>query len=507
MFGSLLILIISIPALSFAQKAEDNKNFEAFKTLLQTKEAQSVEEFLPAWKKSSPEFFKKYLLGYRSRSLQNSSFRSPRVLMFSRLPLNLVIAFNGSPEHRGFKDLEVMAFNPKTDAFEFYEITEAVLKSGQLPAPNPKKCLECHQSPQRSQLSKNKVDPRPNWEPYNRWPGFYESMDTYLSDYNHDHFRGKVEELRNNSEDARLADEIPLEPLRHQEFYRDILPRHPRYVYLDPIEHDRYNDRIRNGGSLNVEFTKHLSISNFFRVHRLMTEETEVFDFVKWALALRYKCQEDIVPKDVRRHITGEETSQWTYQRTTFTQAVDILFTYFGVDTEDWSMDFKTNGRFSFNGGKDRFASPGESWDESRPAAEKYILSRPEIKNLNCMELKEKASATTGSIAAIQAFKARQTAQASPRAPEPPLIQRCSACHASNPSPNGDIPPIPFERPSELAKALKATGYKRGTLINEIRWRLSDHATIDEQMPPSKPSRPTQRQELLRYLEKLTGSD
>ncbi|MBY0315509.1 MAG: hypothetical protein K2Q26_08320 [Bdellovibrionales bacterium] len=506
MFGSLFILIVFLALPSFAQNADENKNFEAFKVLLQEKQAKSIEEFLPAWKKSSPEFFKKYLLGYRSRSLQNSSFRSPRVLMFSRLPLNLVIAFNGSPEHRGFKDLEVMAFNPKTDAFEFYEVTESVLKSGQLPAPNPKKCLECHQSPQRSQFGKNKIDPRPNWEPYNKWPGFYESMDTYLSDYDHTHFRGKVEELRENPEDARLADEIPLEPLRHKEFYRDILPTHPRYVFLDPIEHDRYNDRIRNGGSLNVEFTKHLSISNFFRVSRLMTEETEVFDFVKWALAVRYKCQEDVVPQEVRTHITGEEKSQWTYQRTTYTQAVDILFTYFGVDTEDWSMDFKTHGRFSFNGGRDRFASPGESWEESRPAAEKYILSRPEIKDLNCMQLKEKASTTTGNLAAVQAFKTLRSAQTAPRAPEPPLIQRCIACHASKTSDDGDIPLIPFGNPEELAKALKTKGYKRGTLLDEIRWRLSDHATIDEQMPPSKPSRPAQRQELLRYLEKVPGS-
>ncbi len=75
--------------------------------------------------------------------------------MFSRLPLNLVIAFNGSAEHRGFKDLEVMAFNPKTDAFDILRNQRSDIKIGSSSSPQSSKMFGVSPKPSAQSVCEN----------------------------------------------------------------------------------------------------------------------------------------------------------------------------------------------------------------------------------------------------------------------------------------------------------------------------------------------------------------
>ena len=57
--------------------------------------------------------------------------------------------------------------------------------------------------------------------------------------------------------------------------------------------------------------------------------------------------------------------------------------------------------------------------------------------------------------------------------------------------------------PQELKAALSKGRFSHGTLIDEIRFRTSDHAPNSQQMPPSGFITSEQRDELINYLEGL----
>lgn len=477
----------------FLLNAESEKNipFEKFKSVLKNSQPKSVEEFLPAWKQTSPEFFKKYLVGYRSRSLQSSSFLSPRIILFSE-KTDLVITFNGDAQHRGFNDLEVMAFNYQTDAFEFYEVDASVFKTGELSTPNPKKCLECHQSAARSSLtSQNKIDPRPNWEPYNTWPGFYGSLDDDMSPKKME-YSSVINAMKNNPADQILIDEFSQEE-KYFELFKTQAKSHPRYQYLEPIEP---RSTYSYDKTVNVEFTKKLSILNFRRVARLMAQEKEVFDFVKWNIARYVQCGMAPLTDEVRSQMDPLFATEKYPRSLTFSSMIDLTFKALAVDTEDWSMDFKTQGgRF----GIDRFASPNESWVEFRPGYEKYFLAQPDLTKLSCSEINEQAAKRFDHLENLKKFQLQRLQKSLSLQPQP-LIQRCVDCHSSY---DLDIPSIPFENEAALTLALKKEGYKRGTLLDEIKWRIGDHVPAHEQMPPRGVPTLKQRQDLIQYLESL----
>lgn len=500
-FSTLLFLFVSFTIKAYATSPDSvfNSSFESLKELVASQKANTVEDFLPLWKNKSPIFFKKYLLGYRSRSFQNSSPLSPRVIMFSKTT-DLVISFNGSSQHRGFNDLEVMAFNYQTDSFEFYELTSDSLRSGQFPSVNPRKCLECHQSSARSSMTRNPVDPRPNWEPYNTWPGFFGSLDDNL-DAEKAKFASSAAKFNSQPIDQLLIYEASKEPEWFNTFYSQIQPYHQRYSLLDPIEprEGKVDEKV-----VNVEFTKRLSILNFRRVLRLMTEETEVFNFIKWNLANVIRCSAPIASDTILNFVDPNFLTKKNQYGTSrlFSDMIQMYYNYFGVDTEDWSMDFKTDGgRFSF---AERFGTPNDPWQEARSGFEKYILNREDIKNLNCDQLQTKADLQFNNLDALKKFKQERNLLLAKNSNSSlqPLLQRCISCHVTLNT--GDIPYIPFNDVNQLNKKLKQSGYKRGTLLDEIRWRVGDHVTVDEQMPPRGVPSAQQRKDLIDELTQIS---
>ena len=142
---------------------------------------ESLAEILENLKKRFPDFFEFYALNYSSRSLQGSSRTSPRVIMHGNG--DTFLAFNGDPKDRGYGNLEMFEFKGET-GYEFHSIhfgkdgPPTPLQAGEIASTigtieiskaNPGVCLRCHGE-----------NPRPIWDPYVVWPGFYGADDDGL---------------------------------------------------------------------------------------------------------------------------------------------------------------------------------------------------------------------------------------------------------------------------------------------------------------------------------------
>ena len=79
----------------------------------------------------------------------------------------------------------------------------------------------------------------------------------------------------------------------------------------------------------------------------------------------------------------------------------------------------------------------------------------------------------------------------------PTLLKRCINCHQGSVGPK-----IPFNQPKALALQLSKTGYPRGSLFNEIIFRLSSKAGNDR-MPRGRNISEKEKEDLERYLRSL----
>jgi hypothetical protein len=138
--------------------------FDAVKGWIEEGSVGSVGELLSRL----PESFRsRYVLMFRSRSLQPASFESPRAILYGS-DAKFVLAFSGAHDALGSNVVETMQFDDETDRFRFREITFSPLDEtgGQGKAVvsevNPEQCVVCHGAPAR-----------PLWDAYPSWPGAY----------------------------------------------------------------------------------------------------------------------------------------------------------------------------------------------------------------------------------------------------------------------------------------------------------------------------------------------
>lgn len=475
---------------------DDEVSYESFVQRIEESQTQTLEgslELLP------DSFFEHYVLMYRSRSLQQSSYLHPRAILFGKSS-RFILTFNGNPKHRGYNNLEMIQYREKEHRWEFREIEFIEGEKPRFSNANPAKCLECHQSPKRQG-----VDPRPNWEPYNFWPGAYASVDErirpelkpayekYLTGY------GAMHSTMNRflPEDFLLVDEQAQEETMLEHFESKIKPQHPRYKRLDTF-------KTRDP----LSFTKSLVILNMYRVARLIREELgDRFDaFVPTLLGLggasnmasskdlAFRCTDLYIPETIQSRLIPKAQEihplkEKEYLRPSyalgwefgFAAGLEILMHPLGILTDDWSMDFKTRGRFS---ARDRFTSPHHAATHFRDAAKVVYKDHPAI-TWNCDELKANSLAqwTTWQNSGLLEDWIN---------PDPnwykkqnkPLIQRCISCHV-NYEVGTQAPWIPFDQPDLLSKKLRESKYPRGTLLDEIVFRVGSHAPAHLQMPPS----------------------
>jgi len=441
-------------------------DLEAFISDLNQKEnPQSLETTLVELKKAEPHFFDNYVLMYKSRSLQTSSFMSPRVLLNSPNSTT-VISYNGDPNDHGYEKLEVMRFNPQTIKFTFNEISFA---NGnlKLSKDNPQKCMNCHQNSSRLEN-----DPRPNWEPYSIWPGAYSSLSVggrELSDPKSPMFDLVV--------DANSKSENKM----YQKFLDEVVPSHPRYNLLKPmIKSDRGEYFPALGvpkGAVNkftTTFTDKLMNLNVLRIARLINKTEIIKDYKKVVFALA-KCEQIFLPKEIfdwHKNQTNLELGERP-SLGEFDDAIELIFEPYGISTQDWSMDFGTGAKFAF---RHRFGGPASFRGSLNRALQNMM---PELKSKNCEDLKDEIMAqdfaTTRTLRNLKDLNLDDNQSSGPS-----LLSRCVSCHTSS---SFGAPYIPFDNEIGLGEALKNTGYPRGSLKDEIFYRIGVHAQFFERMP------------------------
>jgi hypothetical protein len=135
-------------------------DFAALRSVIETRQVNSVEELIPLLPVALRS---RYVLVFASRSLQQSTYSAPRVILYGS-NAHLVLTFNGDASQRGFNSVETLEFG-QDGQFRLREIrfpapgsNEAVFVS----EPNPPTCQGCHGSPAR-----------PVWDSWPLWPGAY----------------------------------------------------------------------------------------------------------------------------------------------------------------------------------------------------------------------------------------------------------------------------------------------------------------------------------------------
>lgn len=482
--------------------------------MLQKSNWTSVEHFLKDWKQQRPDYFSNYVMSYRSRSLQQASFENPRIILFNK-NADFVFAFNGNSSHRGFANLEMMHFDHIKNKFEFYELFFRDNKS-QLSEVNPKKCLACHQSQQRAN-----IDPRPNWEPYNAWLGFYGSIDDSTT-----LFKTNFSQRKNfePNTDSFLLAEFDQEPTAFDYFWQYVRPIHPRYSTLEPIVNSAYSRET----TINGDLTNRLATLNMRRVARLIKENKSLYDYIKWTIWTFGICGQKLAVSDpvkewlmstsplkdfsVSKKITvfptcirnepyscSKKESFQIDPTTNFTDVVNMIIETSHVNTEDWSMDFKTGGRFA---AFERFGVTNDPRPPLKAALERVFSEDPDFKNITCEEAQKKSLENFSDLHKVQENYSLMQLKQGPLHSTKPLIQRCISCHVKDSG--ADIPAIPFDNPVKLKEALQRSGFKHGTLLEEIEYRISAHAGSDDQMPPRGVPSELQRKELMLYIKSLS---
>ena len=461
---------------------------------------EGVLERLPA------ELRNRYVLMYKSRSLQRATFAKPRVILFTG-NAGFMLAFgSGDPELSGGDRIETIQFREGENRWEMREIAFRPGRPPVVSPVNPRKCLECHQSPARRD-----VDPRPNWEPYNLWPGAYASADGRLTSV----FGFSSKDKKFGPDDAALFADQKQEGERLKQFDRFVKPNHPRYRTLGPF--------VENQTSA---FTDLVVGSNDLRVARLAAR-TPDWDVYRPAFLDVFLCGAEHWAtgsyQDVPSGAGKLVSTRWPQELRDFhaplaakivrleavdylpnvSQFVRVLFDSRGLDTSDWSTDFKSGGRLAFN---DRFGTPSSPMDQFRNGI-KEVYGLTETKGCD-----EAIGALDPGVGTASAWKANgrlerlvQDSRAHAAAPDrtvsrAALQAQCASCHVGAAT---DAPWIPFDDDLALKTALQKPGYPNGTLLDEIAHRLRDFAPSEEQMPPTGGTLPAERRRLVEYLQAL----
>lgn len=510
-------------------------NFEKFNSLLQSYDLRSVEDTLETLSSLYPEFFANYILMYHSRSLQTSSFEYPRAILFDRSG-HFVFSFNGNPQHRGFYNLELMHFIPEERRFEFREVTFSGdgSKPPRISEANPAKCMACHQSPSRATN-----DPRPNWEPYNIWPGAYGSLNGTLTPDSR-----ALNQASQKGLEEEMVQKAALEKTKFDYYDQRVRPDHPRYKWLNP------HFRAKN----TTEFTEIIAAPTALRAGRLMSEmDPELLEHLKYPLLGVMRCGklmvspdkyewlknslaemgrqasvspstygESIHPVTLLRQIDKKfdgiykdailrpqiekmkteyleeaKRQQREFHGVNISNGLNFLLEPFGVSTHDWSMDFHTEGNLAFS---ERFGVPGYPHKTMRMG---YRAAFGDWEgDQMCIEIGLKSEKAFNAFFQSPAFKKFIEAREIEFTKQnQPLINRCIKCHSSG---DYSVPQIPFDNESQLAFALKQRAiFSPRTLLDDIKHRTGPFAEAHERMPLGLNPTPHQVQTLISYLESL----
>lgn len=494
-----------------AAVAQPSFTFQALQDLIATQHLYSIEQLLPAL---PAELRSHYVLVFASRSLQEASLQSPRVILFGE-DARLIITFNGEPGQRGYDSLETLEFDPVSNTFRLREIRFAAddkLAPPHISAANPEACTACHDAPGR-----------PIWDTPPSWPGVY--GERYGAGLSAQEIHGMREFLaRQNG--------------------------HPRYQYLPGarawLDRSTYIADARSSydgktieppnaqlsallASLNVKsilaqlavqpgFSAHLyallaaaadtcsSVVDFYpdSMHDSISQEYQQFVAATVGVAERQRQLKSA------RHGNRSEARHGLAAPTQLTALRFVAERSLHTATQHWTLAFE-------RGTYDLSAPPGALSFEQ--ALFNWLATAdPELRttaafrtygqhDTYCDHLKLRSRAS------LEEWYRAHPAQVQPAAnalavvadpagaattSAPPLLHTCIACH------NGVVgPSIPFADPVALRLRLQSGHYPHGNLLDEILFRLSPAAGSDR-MPRGLDVDATQQHQLELYFTTLS---
>ncbi len=477
-------------------------SFNSLQRLIAENKISSIEALLPFLPTS---FRSKYALVFRSRSLQESSYQNPRVIIYGN-DANFILTFNGSAEQNGFNTLETMEFDEKKREFLFREIAFPG-KAGEkisVSNANSERCIRCHGA-----------NPRPIWDTHPLWPGSY--GERYLD---------------------------PLSTREQQGIHQFLLnqAKHPRYSYLEypeifakpstfvPSTKNRYEGNLRQ--SPNEELSRLLSTLNGKRIVSELRDSPNFWPYRYSILAaLDRECDSvtQYLPAFLKQRAASEfsdfstlaekknqEQEQLKRVRAVSLQGQepvkrdsDLLSLHglrflaeygLGLSTAEWTTALESD-TYDFSAPQSMeaeieaqllpFVSKGDPSLESLAAVRKVSSSEK-----YCAYLRRQSEQSLHALSAdsFHALKRSSTANVGGK---PVLLKRCISCHQGD-----EGPAIAFDQPVELAASLARGTYPRGTLLAEIEYRLSPKAGADS-MPRGLNISSAERSDLEEYFRTL----
>jgi len=502
-------------------------NFASLQSLLAQQDIGSVEELIAAL---PPAQRNRYALVFDSRSLQGASLENPRVILYGP-DARFIVTFNGSPAQRGFRVVETMEFDAATKEFRLRELLFPERAGGVdkvvVSEADPQRCARCHGAPAR-----------PVWDTFPLWPGAY------------------GERYRNN---LSARERAGLSAFLAQQ------PTHPRYRQL--LGANRFADpqtfRSNALGQYagipqeppNAELAVYLSRLQAQSIARQLVQQP-AFDAYRYALvgladnacgrladfysdSLWHSRRQDFERfarntalanarqaqlKAARAAITGGGAlaPQSTTSDNALVQLRFVAESALGVATQNWTLALE-QGTYDFT----LPPLPAQPLRETLVAevatrdAVIQDLSRYSTSSDGdrfCSYLKRRSRATLIassdgapgvvplnptaplSRAAVAPVAGAMNAPAAAIMAPPAALQLCVSCHET-----GVAPLLPFSDPTQLTQQLRVRPSAHGTLIDEIRFRLSAAAGA-HQMPLGLNLSDADRDSLAAYFAALAAS-
>jgi hypothetical protein len=494
-----LCLLWLAPGARPAQSEEFD--YRALRSVIERDRLGSIEAVLNAL---PVDLRSRYVLMFSSRSLQQASFREPRVILYSA-DGRLIVSFNGHPTQAGYEALEIAEFDADEAKFRFRELrfagpsddTPLVAES----AADPVRCQRCHGSPVR-----------PIWDMPPLWPGAY------------------GERYRQNLSAAE------------REGIRDFLRRqaaHPRYRALigaerfverttyHPDAHSEYDGAYREPP--NAEFAELLSRLNMQALARQFVIQPR-FASAQFALlgaaegtcgsvsqflpesdraeaerslqgfsaASRLLNARQAEAKRARALARSGGTDLPTGESSSAASLMDVRFlaeALLGQSAREWTLELE-KGTYDFGSlreGSTNLANALRAAVAKSDArvGELHALREGSTDDRYCVYLRERSRVALSHGPHIGTVEQHA---GPPPLPAELALQHCASCHAL-----GVGPPLPFDQPELLGSLLRIRGYIHGDLLGEILFRLSPEAH-NQRMPPDVVWDQPQSAALSRYL-------
>src|SRR3989440_4718067 len=523
---STLCLLLGLLGAAPAQAA--GFNFASLQALLSHQDIGSVEELIAALPAAQRN---RYALVFESRSLQGASPENPRVILFGP-DARFIVTFNGSPAQRGFRVVETMEFDDDSKEFRLRELLfperagspDKVVVS----EVNPQRCTRCHGAP-----------PQPVWDTFPLWPGAYGER-----------YRARLSARERAGLSAFLA----------------LQPTHPRYGELLDVKRFADPQTFRSSALTqyagipaeppNAELSVYLGRLQSQSIARQLVRQP-AFDLYRYALL-------GLADNACGRLADFYPDSLWRTQRSGFERfardsaasnarqarlkaaraafsgaagAVDrttndnalvqlrfVAESALGISTRSWTLALE-RGTYDFTMPplpaqplRETLLAEVATRDATIRDLSLYWTSSDGDRYCSYLRRRSRAALTSSNDGASAVLApdptstpalaaAAPTAVTAAKAPaaatiaRPAALQLCVSCHET-----GAAPPLPFSRPSQLMQQMRASPSAHGTLIDEIRFRLSAAAGA-QHMPLGLDLSDVERESLEAYFAALAASN